>query len=124
MFGHCYFFPVDIYIHANKEKEGTKLYLQKIFRDLPRPFYNSTVLTKKVSCHLIYVSVYLDWGWYFLIKCWIFKNFSTFLIFFLFLGDEIPKQDVLSLLNELAPKEDEEGFIPYMPFLEKLCGKK
>ena len=44
--------------------------------------------------------------------------------FFLFLGDEIPKQDVLNLLNELAPKEDEEGFIPYMPFLEKLCGKK
>merc|ERR1711934_722985 len=40
------------------------------------------------------------------------------------LGDEIPKQDVLNLLNELAPKEDEEGFIPYMPFLEKLCGKK
>jgi hypothetical protein len=30
----------------------------------------------------------------------------------------------LNLLNELAPKEDEEGFIPYMPFLEKLCGKK
>merc|ERR1719512_380149 len=25
------------------------------------------------------------------------------------LGDEIPKQDVLNLLNELAPKEDEEG---------------
>ena len=52
------------------------------------------------------------------------KNFSSFLIFFLFLGDEIPKQDVLNLLNELAPKEDEEGFIPYMPFLERLCGKK
>ena len=54
------------------------------------------------------------------------KTFKLFNIsdFFLFLGDEIPKQDVLNLLNELAPKEDEEGFIPYMPFLEKLCGKK
>ena len=50
--------------------------------------------------------------------------FDQLLDFFSFLGDEIPKQDVLNLLNELAPKEDEEGFIPYMPFLEKLCGKK
>merc|ERR1711890_37828 len=39
------------------------------------------------------------------------------------LGDEMPKEDVQKLLIELAPKEDEEGFIPYMPFLEKLCGK-
>jgi hypothetical protein len=40
------------------------------------------------------------------------------------LGDEMPKEDVQKLLIELAPKEDDEGFIPYMPFLEKLCGKK
>ena len=39
------------------------------------------------------------------------------------LGDEMPKEDVQKLLIELAPKEDDEGFIPYMPFLEKLCGK-
>lgn len=39
------------------------------------------------------------------------------------LGDEIPKEDVQALLAELAPKEDEEGFIPYAPFLDKLCGK-
>merc|ERR1711997_434722 len=39
------------------------------------------------------------------------------------LGDEMPKEDVQKLLIELAPKEDEEGFIPYTPFLEKLCGK-
>merc|ERR1711994_5151 len=32
--------------------------------------------------------------------------------------DEMPKEDVQRLLIELAPKEDEEGFIPYMPFLE------
>jgi len=39
------------------------------------------------------------------------------------LGDEIPKEDVVALLAELAPKEDEDGFIPYHPFLDKLCGK-
>jgi myosin light chain 6 len=39
------------------------------------------------------------------------------------LGDEIPKEDVQKLLEELAPKEDEDGFIPYAPFLDKLCGK-
>ena len=38
-------------------------------------------------------------------------------------GDEIPKEDVWKLLEELAPKEDDEGFIPYAPFLEKLCAK-
>ena len=42
---------------------------------------------------------------------------------FLYLGDEIPKEDVQKLLEELAPKEDDEGFIPYAPFLDKLCGK-
>jgi len=39
------------------------------------------------------------------------------------MGDEIPKEDVWKLLEELAPKEDDEGFIPYAPFLEKLCAK-
>ena len=39
------------------------------------------------------------------------------------LGDEIPKEDVQALLRELAPKEDDDGFIPYAPFLDKLCGK-
>ena len=41
----------------------------------------------------------------------------------LIIGDEIPKEDVYKLLEELAPKEDDEGFIPYGPFLDKLCGK-
>jgi myosin light chain 6 len=39
------------------------------------------------------------------------------------LGDEIPKEDVTKLLEELCDKEDEDGFIPYKPFLDRLCGK-
>jgi Ca2+-binding EF-hand superfamily protein len=39
------------------------------------------------------------------------------------LGDEIPKEDTQKLLEELADKEDEDGFIPYKPFLDRLCGK-
>jgi len=38
-------------------------------------------------------------------------------------GDEIPKEDTMKMLEELAPKEDEEGFFPYAVFLDKLCGK-
>merc|ERR1712061_824054 len=32
------------------------------------------------------------------------------------LGDEIPKEDTVKLLDELAGVEDEDGFIPYKPF--------
>lgn len=39
------------------------------------------------------------------------------------LGDEIPKEDLGKLLDELCDKEDDEGFIPYVPFLDRLCGK-
>jgi len=39
------------------------------------------------------------------------------------LGDEIPKEDVAKLLDELCDKEDDEGFIPYVPFIDRLCGK-
>jgi len=39
------------------------------------------------------------------------------------LGDEIYKEDTAKLLGELADKEDEDGFIPYKPFLDRLCGK-
>jgi myosin light chain 6 len=39
------------------------------------------------------------------------------------MGDEIPKEDVEKLLEELADKEDEDGFFPYTPFLDRLCGK-
>ena len=41
----------------------------------------------------------------------------------LFIGDEIPKEDTAKLLDELADKEDEDGFIPYVPFIDRLCGK-
>ena len=43
--------------------------------------------------------------------------------FLLFAGDEIPKEDTVKLLDELAGVEDEDGFIPYKPFVDKLCGK-
>merc|ERR1712242_674943 len=43
--------------------------------------------------------------------------------FLVMLGDEIPKDDVLKLLEEPADKEDEDGFIPYKNFLDRLCGK-
>jgi len=39
------------------------------------------------------------------------------------MGDEIPKEDCAKLLDELASGEDEDGFFPYTPFLDKLCGK-
>merc|ERR1711994_833103 len=39
------------------------------------------------------------------------------------LGDEIPKEAVAKLLESLAGAEDEDGFFPYTPFLDKLCGK-
>jgi Ca2+-binding EF-hand superfamily protein len=39
------------------------------------------------------------------------------------MGDEIPKDDCAKLLDELAGAEDEDGFFPYTPFLDKLCGK-
>merc|ERR1712021_277628 len=39
------------------------------------------------------------------------------------MGDEIPKEDCAKLLDELAGNEDEDGFFPYAPFLDKLCGK-
>jgi len=39
------------------------------------------------------------------------------------LADEIPKEDTLALLAELADPEDEDGFFPYTPFVDRLCGK-
>ena len=39
------------------------------------------------------------------------------------IGDEIPKEDTAKLLEELADKEDEDGFIPYVPFIDRLVGK-
>lgn len=39
------------------------------------------------------------------------------------LADEIPKEDTMALLAELADPEDEEGFFPYASFLDRLTGK-
>jgi len=39
------------------------------------------------------------------------------------LADEIPKEDTMDLLKELADPEDEEGFFPYAPFLDRLTGR-
>merc|ERR1712038_1218925 len=39
------------------------------------------------------------------------------------LADEIPKEDTLALLAELADPEDEDGFFPYTPFVDRLTGK-
>merc|ERR1712150_16400 len=39
------------------------------------------------------------------------------------LGDMVPKEDTMKLLDLLAGEEDEDGFIPYKPFLDKLTGK-
>merc|ERR1711936_684264 len=33
------------------------------------------------------------------------------------------KDDTVKLLDLLAGEEDEDGFIPYGPFIDKLCGK-
>merc|ERR1712203_1131169 len=35
------------------------------------------------------------------------------------LGDEIPKEDVQKLFAELCDPEDEDGFFPYMPFVDR-----
>ena len=40
-----------------------------------------------------------------------------------FVADEIPKEDTIALLAELADPEDEDGFFPYTPFVDRLCGK-
>lgn len=39
------------------------------------------------------------------------------------LADEIPKEDTMALLAELADPEDEDGFIPYKNFVDRLTGK-
>jgi len=34
-------------------------------------------------------------------------------------GDEIPKEDTAALLKELCDPEDEDGFFPYKPFVDR-----
>ena len=44
-------------------------------------------------------------------------------VFNIIIADEVPKEDAAKMFAELAPPEDDDGFIPYVPFLDKLCGK-
>jgi len=39
------------------------------------------------------------------------------------LADEIPKEDTMALLAELCDPEDEDGFFPYVSFIDRLTGK-
>ena len=50
------------------------------------------------------------------------KHFQP-LMYLLLVADEIPKEDCQKMFEELAPKEDEDGMIPYTAFIDKLCGK-
>ena len=61
----------------------------------------------------------------FVIIAYIFNLKIHILFFFNFIGDEIPKKDCNDLLDQLVPigSEDEDGFFPYMPFINQLCGK-
>ena len=47
----------------------------------------------------------------------------TFKCDFIFQADEIPKEDTMALLAELCDPEDEDGFFPYTPFVDRLTGK-
>jgi len=38
------------------------------------------------------------------------------------MGDMVPKEDTMKLLDLIGGEEDEDGFIQYKPFLDKLCG--
>ncbi|XP_040564482.1 myosin light chain 1 isoform X1 [Lepeophtheirus salmonis] len=37
------------------------------------------------------------------------------------LGEKLTKEDAKSLMKELCDPEDDEGFTPFMPFLERMC---
>merc|ERR1712141_590827 len=37
------------------------------------------------------------------------------------MGDMVPKEDTVKLLDLIGGEEDEDGFIQYKPFLDKLC---
>ena len=50
--------------------------------------------------------------------------FERRFFFFMNVADEVPKEDTEALLKELADPEDEDGFFPYKPFLERLVAKE
>ncbi|XP_018013018.1 myosin light chain 1 isoform X1 [Hyalella azteca] len=37
------------------------------------------------------------------------------------LGERLEKEELLPVLTECCPPEDDEGFIPYEPFVKKIC---
>merc|ERR1712077_189709 len=37
------------------------------------------------------------------------------------LGEKLPKEEAKGLMKELCDPEDDEGFTPFMPFLERMC---
>ncbi len=51
------------------------------------------------------------------------KNTTLIELFRISPADEIPKEDTAALLKELCDPEDEDGFFPYKPFIERLTAK-
>jgi len=37
------------------------------------------------------------------------------------LGEKLTKEEAKGLMNELCDPDDDEGFTPFMPFLERMC---
>jgi len=37
------------------------------------------------------------------------------------LGEKLSKEEAKGLMTELCDPEDDEGFTPFMPFLERMC---
>merc|ERR1711863_100835 len=40
------------------------------------------------------------------------------------LGEKLTKEEAKGLMKELCEPEDDEGFMPFMPFLEKMCSNE
>merc|ERR1712210_247768 len=40
------------------------------------------------------------------------------------LGEKLTKEEAKNLMKELCDPEDDEGFMPFMPFLEKMCSNE
>lgn len=40
------------------------------------------------------------------------------------LGEKLTKEETKNLMKELCEPEDDEGFMPFMPFLEKMCSNE
>jgi len=40
------------------------------------------------------------------------------------LGEKLTKEEAKNLMKELCEPEDDEGFMPFMPFLEKMCSNE